>query len=85
MELPGIPPTEPNTIIPPDDSDSTTGHDPKEQDAKVEEKNVTDNVTDTDSNDEVIPPLETLPESNDAIDSKTDAADLTEKISGDKE
>jgi hypothetical protein len=84
-ELPGIPPTEPNTIIPPDDSDSTPGHDPKEQDAKVEEKNVTDTVTDTDSNDQVIPPLETLPESNDAIDSKADAADLTEKISGDKE
>ena len=57
-ELPGIPSTEPNAIISPDD---------------------------TDSNDEVIPPLETLPESNDAIDSNADAADLTEKISGDKE
>ena len=84
-ELPGIPPTEPNTIIPTDDSDSTPGHDPEEQDAKVEEKNMTDTVMDTDSNDEVIPPLETLPESNDAIDSNADAADLTEKISGDKE
>jgi hypothetical protein len=83
-ELPGIPSTEPNAIISPDDSDSTPGHDPEEQDAKVEEKNVTDNVTDTDSNDEVIPPLETLPESNDATDSNADAADLTEKISGDK-
>ena len=84
-ELPGIPSTEPNAIISPDDSDSIPGHDPEEQDAKVEEKNVTDNVTDTDSNDEVIPPLETLPESNDATDSNADAADLTEKISGDKE
>jgi hypothetical protein len=84
-ELPGIPSTEPNAIISPDDSESTPGHDPEEQDAKMDEKNVTDNVTDTDSNDEVIPPLETLPESNDAIDSNADAADLTEKISGDKE
>ena len=84
-ELPGIPSTEPNAIISPDDSDSTPGHDPAEQDAKMEEKNVTDNVTDTDSNDEVIPPLETLPESNDATDSNADVADLTEKISGDKE
>ena len=84
-ELPGIPSTEPNTIIPPDGSDSTPDSDPKEQDAKMEEKNVTDNVMDTDSNDEVIPPLETLPETNDATDSNADAAGLTEKISGDKE
>ena len=46
---------------------------------------MTDTVMDTDSNDEVIPHLETLPESNDAINSNADAADLTEKISGDKE
>ena len=84
-ELPGTPSTEPNTIIPPDGSDSTPDSDPKEQDAKMEEKNVTDNVMDTDSNDEVIPPLETLPETNDATDSNADAAGLTEKISGDKE
>ena len=80
-ELPGIPPTEPNTIIPPDDLDSTLDSDPGKQDVK----NVTDNVTDTDSNDEVISSLETLPESNDAINFQTDAAELTEKISRNKE
>ena len=80
-ELPSIPPTEPNTFIPPDDSDSTLDSDPEKQDVK----NVTDNVTDTDSNDEVISSLETLPESNDAINFQTDAAELTEKISRNKE
>jgi hypothetical protein len=84
-DLPGIPSNEPNTIIPPDDLDSTPDPDLEEQDAKIEEQNVKENITDTDSNDEVSSGLETLPESNDTVDANSNAAELTEKISGDKE
>jgi hypothetical protein len=84
-ELPGTPSTEQNTIISSDDTDSTTGQETNGQDAKIEEEKPTESITDTDTNDEVSPPVEAIPEGNDTIDSKSDAAELTEKISGDKE
>ena len=84
-EVPGIPSTEPNIITASDDSDSTPDHNPEEQDVKIEERNVKENITDTESNDDVSSGLETLPQGNDTIDPNSDEAELTEKISVDKE